>query len=217
MNTSTPASATKGTRPYAMTSRAASTASTRDRIAREAAALFLVDDYDDVTLAKIAKASGVSHQTVLNHFENKEGVVGAAAELIGSETTDRRRATPGDLDGAIAALVAEYERIGDANARWAATADRVPVLAPWIASGREHHQAWLDEVFGASLPDDPAARRDVILQLHVTTDVMSWKLLRRDLGITRAEVEHLMREQVAAILDHRPTPTSAGQPRRKNR
>ena len=217
MNTSTPTSSAKGTRPYAMTSRAASTASTRDRIAREAAALFLADDYDDVTLTKIAKAAGVSHQTVLNHFESKEGVVGAAAEIIGTETSDRRTATPGDLDGAIAALVAEYERIGDANARWAATADRVPVLAPWIASGREHHQAWLHEVFGASLPDDRAARRDVILQLHVATDVMSWKLLRRDLGLTRAEVVHLMREQVAAILDHRPTPAAAGHPGRKDR
>ena len=171
-----------------------------------------------MTLAKIAKAAGVSHQTVLNHFESKEGVVGAAAEIIGAETTDRRRATPGDLDGAIAALAAEYERIGDANARWAATADRVPVLAPWIARGREHHQAWLDEMFDASLPDDRTARRDVILQLHVATDVMSWKLLRRDLGLTQPEVEHLMRDQVAAILDHhRPTPTRAGRPRRKNR
>ena len=217
MNPSTTTSTAKGTRPYAMTTRAANAASTRDRIAREAAALFLADDYDDVTLAKIAKAAGVSHQTVLNHFESKEGVVGAAAEIIGTETTDRRKATPGDLDGAIAALAAEYERIGDANARWAATADRVPALAPWLARGREHHQTWLAEVFGASLPDDHDARRAVVLQLHVATDVMSWKLLRRDLGLDQSEVEHLMREQVAAILDNRPTPTRAGHQRRKNR
>jgi len=204
-------------RAYDMTKRVEAVEGTRHRIAAAALELFKARDFDAVSLKDIAAAAGVSHQTVLNHFESKEGVVGAAAEIIGTETTERRKATPGDRDGAIAALAAEYERIGDANARWAATADRVPALAPWLARGREHHQAWLAEVFGASLPDDHDARRDVVLQLHVATDVMSWKLLRRDLGLTRAEVVHLMREQVAAILDHRPTPAAAGHPGRKDR
>ena len=38
--------------------------------------------FEDVTLAAIASAAGVSHQTVLNHFESKEGVVLAVAEIL---------------------------------------------------------------------------------------------------------------------------------------
>ena len=72
----------KATRTYTMGSRAEAVAATRDRIARQAAALFLEHPYDDVTLAAIAKASDVSHQTVLNHFESKEGVVLGVAELL---------------------------------------------------------------------------------------------------------------------------------------
>ena len=216
MNTSTPTSATKGTRPYAMTTRAANAASTRDRIAREAAALFLADDYDDVTLAKIAKAAGVSHQTVLNHFESKEGVVGAAAELIGAETGDRRRATPGDLDGAIAALVAEYERIGDANARWAATADRVPVLAPGSpeAASRPPGVARRDvRRLAPRRPGGPPRRDPPAPRRHRRHELEAAPARPRP---HPTEVEHLMREQVAAILDHRPTPARE-HPRRKNR
>ncbi|XJN83429.1 TetR/AcrR family transcriptional regulator [Mesorhizobium terrae] len=41
----------------------------RKRILESALALFLERPFEDVTLQAIAEASGVSHQTVLNHFE----------------------------------------------------------------------------------------------------------------------------------------------------
>ena len=44
--------------------------------------LFLEHAFEDVTLAAIAAAAGVSHQTVLNHFSSKEGVVLAVAEEL---------------------------------------------------------------------------------------------------------------------------------------
>ena len=50
-----------------------------------AAELFVERAYEDVTLVAIAKAAGVSHQTVLNHFESKEGVVLGVAELMKAE------------------------------------------------------------------------------------------------------------------------------------
>ena len=64
----------KSTRSYTMNTRADAVADTRDRIIRSAIGLLLESWYDDVTLAAIAAAAGVSHQTVLNHFESKEGV-----------------------------------------------------------------------------------------------------------------------------------------------
>ena len=80
----------KSTRTYTMDSRAAGVTATRERIVRAAQALFLEQAFEDVTLAAIAKASGVSHQTVLNHFESKEGVVLAVAELLKAERTAAR-------------------------------------------------------------------------------------------------------------------------------
>ena len=67
-------------RTYTMSARADSVAETRDRIARRAMELFFDQPYEDVTLAAIAGASRVSHQTVLNHFESKEGVALAVGD-----------------------------------------------------------------------------------------------------------------------------------------
>ncbi|MCU1345206.1 MAG: hypothetical protein JWL70_1472, partial [Acidimicrobiia bacterium] len=99
-------------------------AATRQAIVAAAKALLLEQHYEDVTLAGIAKAAGLSHQTVLNHFESKEGVARAVATQLGEETTGARAlAHPGDAPGAVKVLVGEYERIGDANVRWAATSE----------------------------------------------------------------------------------------------
>ncbi|MFP3670548.1 TetR/AcrR family transcriptional regulator, partial [Priestia sp. SIMBA_032] len=87
--------------------------------------LFMERSFEDVTLASIAKASGVSHQTVLNHFESKAGVVRGLAESLAQQTNAARHAArAGDVHGAINALVGEYELMGDANVRWAMSADR---------------------------------------------------------------------------------------------
>ncbi len=120
----------KSARSYTMTSRADAVASTKERIATAALELLMERRFDDVTLTDIATAAGVSHQTVLNHFESKEGVAFAAADLVVASTNDARSGvTPGDTVGAVRRLVADYEQMGDANARWAmaaASRDQAP-------------------------------------------------------------------------------------------
>ncbi len=191
----------KSTRTYSMGTRAGAAAATRERIARQAMALFLEHAYEDVTLAAIARAAGVSHQTVLNHYESKDGVVLAVAELLASETQSARYdAEPGDVPGAVRALVGDYERIGDANFRWAAS-ERLDVLSGLLDEARRGHQDWLVAMFGARLPATPSARRRAVHALHVATDVYSWKLLRRDLGLSRPETEKIMAGLVAGILE----------------
>jgi AcrR family transcriptional regulator len=191
----------KTTRTYTMSARAGTVAATRERIARQAMALFLEHAYEDVTLAAIAKAAGVSHQTVLNHFESKDGVVLAVAELLAAETRSARYdAEPGDVAGAVRVLVGDYERIGDANFRWAAS-ERLQNLAELLDEARRSHQEWLVAMFGDRLPADPAARRRSVHALHAATDVYSWKLLRRDLGLSRSETEKTMAGLVAGVLE----------------
>ena len=191
----------KSARTYSMGTRAGTVAATRERIAQEAMALFLEHAYEDVTLAAIAKASGVSHQTVLNHFESKDGVVLAVAGLLEADTLSARYdAEPGDVAGAVRALVGDYERMGDANFRWAASERLRDLLSDLLDGARSSHQGWLVAMFGARLPSDPEARRRTVHALHAATDVYSWKLLRRDLGLSRPETEKTMADLVVGVL-----------------
>lgn len=191
----------KSGRSYTMSSRADAVASTKARIATAALELLMERRFDDVTLSDIAAAAGVSHQTVLNHFESKEGVAFAAADLVVASTNDARSGvTPGDTVGAIRRLVADYEQIGDANARWAMDVEHLGSLAPLIEQARHSHRAWLEAAFEPHLPAAGKARRRVVNALHAATDVYTWKLLRRDLGVSRAETERTMAHLVDGAL-----------------
>ena len=192
----------KSERSYTMTARADAVATTRERIVAAAQALLIEHAYEDITLAAIAKAAGVSHQTVLNHFESKEGVARAAAAELGRETTTARdAAVPGDVEGVVRILVGEYERFGDANARWAVTSERLGGLAEILDDARANHQAWLARLFDDRLPRTGAARRRAVSGLHAATDVYTWKLLRRDLALPRAETERTICMLVRGVLD----------------
>lgn len=180
-------------RTYDMRSRSASAEATRRRIADAAQDLFLSRWYDDVTLADIAEHAGVSGQTVINHFGGKEQVFGVVIQRAGEEIQLRRyTATPGDVAGAIAALIDDYEVTGDAVVRLLAVEERLPAAQPAMARGRAEHRAWIETMFAA-----PAATSALL----VVTDVYAWKLLRRDQGMSRDDTEAAMRRMVEAVLE----------------
>jgi AcrR family transcriptional regulator len=186
---------------YTMSARADAMTATRERIVRAALTLALEQAYEDVTLTAIAQAAGVSHQTVLNHFESKEKVAAAAAEVLSRETlAARQKAVPGDYAAAVAILVAEYERFGDANARWAMSSERLGSLTPLLDEARAGHQAWLERIFSDGLPKASAPRRRAIHALHAATDVYTWKLLRRDLRLSRHDAERIIADLVHGIV-----------------
>ena len=56
---------------------------------------FLAEPYDDVTIASVARDAGVSHQTLLNHFESKEGLFAAAAERFAADLVASARGPGG--------------------------------------------------------------------------------------------------------------------------
>src|SRR5262249_46140696 len=188
---------------YRMTARAQDMAETRERIVRAMLKLGFQQAYEDITLASIAREAQVSHQTVLNHFDSKEGVTSAAAQIVAREPiAARNKAVPGDVTGAIHVLVGEYERIGDAGARWALAAARLSSLAPHLDKARAGHQVWLERAFGAALPNAAARRTRAIYSLHAATDVYVWRLLRRDLRLTRDETEAIIVNLVNGVLGH---------------
>lgn len=190
-------------RAYDMTRRGHAASGTRRRIAEAALALFKERDYDDVSLNDIARAAGVSHQTVLNHCESKAGVLLAAGGVFSEEIRDLESdVVAGDIESVVCTTCARYEVLGDANARWAAMSTRAPEVAEGLARGRLAFQAWLEEVLGTHLPDedDPDERRRVLLGLHAALDVFTWKLLRRDIGLSAEQTEAQLTDLVLGVL-----------------
>ena len=185
----------KTQRAYSMDLRAAAAQATRERILDAAGEAFLEHWYDDVTIASVAKRAGVSGQTILNHFGSKEQLFTAVHERLGEELVDRRyRPEPGDVPGAVEALVEDYEITGDAVVRFLALEERVPSLAPLLAAGRKGHREWVETMFGAP---------ELVPELVVATDVYTWKLLRRDQGLSRDDTFASILTIVEALLERR--------------
>ena len=179
-------------RTYSMEARAVAAQATRDRIVVAAREAFLDGWFDDVTLADIARRAGVSGQTVLNHFGSKEQVFAAAHASIGADVQLRRYAvTPGDVPAIVDALVDDYEVTGDATIRLLALEEKVAAARPLLEEGRAGHRRWVEEIFDAP---------ELVEELVVATDVYTWKLLRRDRGLSRAKTATAIRRIVEALL-----------------
>ena len=188
-------------REYDMTARAAATGRTRERLLRAAREGIGDRHYDDVTLADIAAAAGVTVQTLLNHFGSKDGLLKASAEFAAGDVADLRGPVePGDIDGAVAALMRHYEVLGDANWRFVADSERQPTMRAFLVGARAAHRAWIEEVFEPQLPAAGHRREEVIAGLYAATDVGTWKLLRRDLDCTPERTLAVLRSLVVGQL-----------------
>jgi len=180
-----------------MDARRAAAEATRERILAAATDAFVNGWFDEVTIQSVAQDAGVSGQTVLNHFGDKESLFAAASERLGEQIVSRRYvAEPGDVDAAIDALAHDYELTGDGAIRGLAVEERIASIKPLMDKGRAGHRQWVERMFG---------RPDLVLELIVATDVYAWKLLRRDQGLSREETAHSIRKTVKALLALPPT------------
>ena len=66
------------------------------------------------------------------------------------------------------------------------------------------HQQWIVTMFATRLPATTAARRRAVHALHAATDVYTWKLLRRDLRLSRTETERIIVDLVVGVLEGDP-------------
>lgn len=176
------------TRTYDMTKRAETSEDTRLRIVHGARVLFAKLWYDEMTLAGIAREAGVSHQTVLNHFGSKDGVIAAVTDQIDAEIAEREaEPDPGDTEAAIRILLDRYEEIGLENVRLVVQEHRAPALHASLEKARAHHRVWVETAFAHSLPQRGAERTRKIAALLAVTEVMAWKAIRHDYGFSREE------------------------------
>jgi hypothetical protein len=67
--------------------------------------------------------------------------------------------------------------------------------------GKDMHRRWVTDVFAPQLQGlSPAAREEALDLLVVATDVYTWKLMRRDRGLSRNQTEQRINSLVAAVL-----------------
>jgi AcrR family transcriptional regulator len=187
-------------RAYTMDARAEAVEATRRRIVEAAAALFAEHWWDEVTLARIAADAGVSHQTVLNHFGSKDGVLAALIEHEAGDTIETRVAVaPGDTAAAVALLITQYERFGLTNVRATQQEHRVPALKEALDGARAFHREWVERTFAHALPDAEPERRQKIAAFLGATEVAVWKSLHHDYGFSKRDTAVAMTRMITAL------------------
>lgn len=191
-----------GKRRYRMQARARSTEETREGILDAVEVAFEELFYDEITLAEIADRAGVSVQTVLRHFESKEGLFMASMLHVGGKMArDRDLAPAGDVKGIVDDLVDHYENYGNRLLRMLAQEEREPALRQLADLGRIVHVEWCKQAFAPAIEGLRGAKRERRLAQFVTgTDIYVWKLLRRDRGLGLKETKLAMRELLEPLM-----------------
>ena len=151
----------------------------------------------------MAQRAGTTRQTVIRRFGGKAGLLAAFTRHIGSEIEARRAAAqPGDLAGAAAILVADYEATGEMVLRLLSLEGRIPEIVATLEVGRVGHRRWVEHTFAPRLAAFPEGERQTRLShLLVATDLWSWFLFRRTQGHSVDETIRLMSAMIEEILD----------------
>ncbi len=196
-----PRSGTPQKRPYRMRARAEAAAETGRRILEATIELHSERFFDQVSLEDIAERAGVTVRTVIRRFGSKERLIEAAAEEGKRGVTHQRYQAPiGDIEGAINNLMDHYEEWGDTALRLLAQEERVPAFRSITEAGRAFHYEWVERTFAPLLAKrTEEERRRLLAELIAVCDVYFWKLLRRDLGLSREQTELAIRETILAL------------------
>lgn len=189
-------------RVYRQGVRAEAAAEKTMRIATAAQELFLERLYDQVSLADVASRAGVGVQTLIRRFPTKEDLVRGVGDQIRAGIVAQRSEAPvGDVAGAVANLMEHYETTADMALLLLAQEDRVVAFREMADEGRRVHREWTARVFAPQLAGLARAdRRLRLAQLVAICDVHTWKLLRRDQGLSRAEVERALIQMINGLI-----------------
>jgi len=185
-----------------MRARAEAAEQTGRRLVAAMQALFAERPFDEITLDAVAARAGVTLQTLLRRFGSKSGLLAAAAADGRERIEAQRSAAPaGDVRGCVKNLFDHYEEWGVVALRLLEQEERFDEIAALTRRGREMHAAWVEHAFGVALARRRGKARALLrTQLVAVCDVTMWKLLRRDLGSSRAEAERAVLGLIEALL-----------------
>lgn len=185
-----------------MEARAGAAQRTRESILQAAYDCWSELNYDEVSLEQIAARAGVTKQTVIRVFGSKDQLAFATADWQRPREEAQRWVEPGDVTAAIEVLVTSYERMGDANVRVLALEQRVPAIGYLLQQARKSHRGWIERVFKPCLPKRKGATYERrVMAFYAATDVTTWKLLRRDFGLSRHDTAAVMLTLVSSLAE----------------
>ena len=189
-------------RRYAMASRAAKAEATRARIRVSAMELYCQRPIEDFTLEEVAGRAGVAVRTVLRAYPSKDELVYAALDEMAAGGVYLKPTPPGDIKAGVSAFFDIYETVGDLVLQRLSDERRRPALKPSLDQGRENHRDGVKVIFAPQLEQRRgAARAELFNMLVIMTDVYVWKLLRRDMALTRPAAEAIVGKMIFSIIE----------------
>ena len=185
-----------------MTTRATAAAQTAEKILDATKHLFAENVIAEITLADITERSGVTVQTILRRFGDKDAVFAEAISRLGAEILSQRgRALSNDLDDLLANLVEHYETHGRLVLKMLAEELTTPAIQTTLAFGRRYHRRWCETVFAATLEPLAGADKDRRrAQLIAICDVRTWEVLRIRSGLSRQQTQAALREMLEPLI-----------------
>lgn len=163
--------------------------------------MWLERPYDEVTVEAVARAAGVSRQTVVRQFGTKDQLAVAVVDWQRPIEEAARAVEPGDVITAVARLVERYETMGDANVRMLELEGRIPAIDYLLNEARASHRGWIETAFVPDVTPRNGDREQMVVALYASTDVTVWKLLRRDLGQSQVATAAIILRLVRGVLD----------------
>jgi AcrR family transcriptional regulator len=186
-----------------MRARAEAMAETRERILEAAESASEELQLDDITLAAVAQRAGVSVQTVLRHFGSREELFIGTVAHMGLQMAGDRDVDPSwSAARIVGVLVDHYERFGDRILWMLAQEERHPRVKMILDMGRVYHAEWCRQAFSPALEGLRGGRHERrVAQLVAATDIYTWKVLRKDRQLSRAQARLAIREMLEALLE----------------
>ncbi len=201
-------------RTYDMQSRGAAAAATREAIVQAAIDTFMTEHSFSIALEPVARRAGVTTKTLLRHFGNRDSLIEAAWQRVYQDVVAERTPSTDGPDAALSVLIDHYETRGLTALGVLAEEDDDPRAKRMNDVGRAGHRAWVEDVFGARLPEPGPERSRALDVLVVATDVYAWKLLRLDRGLSPVAVHDRMTLMTSAVITASGGPTGDTDPER---
>lgn len=192
-----------GRRPYQMKARADRVAATRNAILAASSAAADELPAEEITLAVVAGRAGVSVQTVLRHFGDRQQLFLATVIHMGAEMGgDRDAEASWGTKRIVGVLVDHYERFGDRILWMLAQEHRHEQIKMLTDFGRAYHADWCEQAFAPALAGLRGPRRERRhSQIVAATDLYVWKILRRDRGLSPSQVKLAIHELLEPLTE----------------
>jgi AcrR family transcriptional regulator len=175
---------------------------TREALLDAADEEFYEDRWQKTSLEVLAAKAGVTKQTLLRHFDSKDGLLLNALIRGYAEVHDQRWSAPrGEVAGAVENLLEHYDAWGERSMRIGSWLNGPAMLAKLSQAARQVHYDWVEYAFGPQLEGlDEQARARRRAALIALCDVHTWWLLSHDLGLERPELYATLIDAIEGVI-----------------